>query len=161
MYPISITKEQAISSIINLQKIQGDLLRKDKQWTIHKWTFIKEITAAFGYWSIRQSYISFCPKDLEIVLKNLSFFLWEKFRGLSKNETIINDGQSMAYIPLILIFEWLNEFIIQDEECFEWSYLDSKTASNKGYIDLRALIHNTCICILEERIRCDSICKKI
>ncbi len=158
---ITISKDQAIEAINKAHVKQVALLSKNLGWQIGRWTFIKEITASFAYWSIRQGHSSFCPKDLEIILRNISFFLWDKFKTLPDNMKVESYDESMAHISLVLILEWLHEFIINDELCFNWCYLDPDTTSNKGFIVLRALMHNTCMSILNERNRTDDIGKKV
>lgn len=158
---VYISKEQAKESIIKLVNEQCIILSKDPEWSVCRWTFIKEITASFSYYAVRQCNKRFCPRNLESVLKHLSFHLWEKFKALPGAQIVMNDDESMAFISLLNIYKWLNEFILYDEECFKWCNANQGIKDLEGYINLRVLIHNVCNTILSERMITDAVSKKV
>ncbi len=150
----------ALSAAIANMPETYDRLADDPEWNTPRWTFYREIVGALAQWAIRNisddgrdddlNVIPLdsppFPPDLEKVLGYVSACLKKQFMELNTCDPLVG----MAEVSLCDINRMLHE-ILTIEEFAPFMAWNTKETMGEVWLDLSALLHNTCLTIRNER----------
>jgi len=129
-----------LAAAINNMPKSYDRLAGCPEWTTPHWVFAPDITGQFARWAVKQSPDA-CPVGLERVVSFLKAAL---------EHTFSFDTAGMCQLTLCQINKALYDIL------YEQGISDfDKWNQGEGFIDLDALLHNTCVGLRDDWQECD------
>lgn len=159
----------ALTAAINNMPESYERLANEPEWNTPRWTNYRDVVGALAQWAIRNipdddrdddlNVIMLdsppFPPDLEKVLGYVSACLKPQFMKLNTCDPLVG----CAKVSLCDINHMLHE-ILTIEEFAPFMAWNTEEAMGKGWLDLSALLHNTCLTIRDERRANDLFDKK-